>query len=278
MGWTSARRRWVSALCLHLLVVHASSLKYHLTSTPAIEGQPFTLSCRQDHTIGTALWYRNWVRIFQTNRNYQFEMLEKNTDHEEFRSVSGRISVHATLIRHNVILTINSTLDEGSVWRCGLGEDSSDNLTVRVVKPVTGESTTRTPTALPTATTPVQCARDDTFCKPVLVPVAAGVGATLVIAVAVNVLIWYRVIATRKQKTKDKKASTVENNEYNLTTYGDHHDSGDYSDLASIRPVSLIEPIYRDAMEMHSDIYINAVDDEATYESPVWVRDHPDIS
>lgn len=36
----------------------------------------------------------------------------------------------------------------------------------------------------------------------ILAPVAAGVGAALVIAVAVNVLIWYRVMGTHRQKTK----------------------------------------------------------------------------
>ncbi|XP_046337643.2 uncharacterized protein LOC124119244 [Haliotis rufescens] len=195
MGWTSVRRRWVSALCLCLLVVHASSLKYRLTSTPAIEGEPCTLSCRHDHTIGTALWYRNLVRIFQTNRNFPLEMLDRNTDHEEFRSVSGRISVDATPIRHNVILTINSTLDEGSVWRCGLEEDCSNNLTVRVVKPVTGSSTG----SPGTSGNYNDVMAEDSSLPPLA---TASLGGALLVIITLTALIWSCVVGQRKSESQ----------------------------------------------------------------------------
>ncbi|XP_046565735.1 uncharacterized protein LOC124274402 [Haliotis rubra] len=166
MGWASERCHWISVMFVSLVVSQASSptynltstpataynitstpvITYFLTSTPATEGQPCILSCTHGlgRTISTALWYRNWVRIFQTNWRYQFEMLDKDVDHEEFRSVSGRISVDATLNRHNVILTINSTVDEESVWTCGVGVDTSNNLTVTVPEPTTDAGTTDT--------------------------------------------------------------------------------------------------------------------------------------
>ncbi|XP_071095388.1 uncharacterized protein [Haliotis cracherodii] len=177
--------------------IEASSLKYHLTSTPAIEGQPCTLSCKQDKNIGTSLWYRNWVWIFQTNRNYRFEMLDKNTDHEEFRSVSGRISVDATLIRHNVILTINSTLDEGSVWRCGLGEDSSNNLTVRVVKPVTDGSTTTQPqttsiVSKTTTTTEAMTENKDYSATHAFILTMCGIACCLILVIGSTIILFAR--------------------------------------------------------------------------------------
>ncbi|XP_046565734.1 uncharacterized protein LOC124274401 [Haliotis rubra] len=255
-------------------------ITYFLTSTPATEGQPCILSCTHGlgRTISTALWYRNWVRIFQTNWRYQFEMLDKDVDHEEFRSVSGRISVDATLNRHNVILTINSTVDEESVWTCGVGVDTSNNLTVRMMATVTAESTTTTTASPATLTASEQCDCSDSSCNSVLAPVAAGVGAALMIAVAVNVLIWYRVIGSRTQKTKDVDPNIEENNAYCLTPYGGHHHSGDYTDIAIIRPVSFIEPMYSGAMEMDTELYINAVDGETIYEDATFTRTDPDIS
>ncbi|XP_046555782.1 uncharacterized protein LOC124265038 [Haliotis rubra] len=122
-----------------------SGIPYNLMSVPATaaEGRTFTLSCTHasGFTIGTALWYRNCVQIFQTNgRDQKNQMLSKMNDRFEFRAVSQRISVASDLTRHSVFLTLNATLDEGSVWTCGSGQRFSNSITVKVMEYVTEES------------------------------------------------------------------------------------------------------------------------------------------
>ncbi|XP_067663805.1 uncharacterized protein [Haliotis asinina] len=119
-----------------------SGIQYNLTSetATAVEGRIFNLSCihASGLSIGTALWYRDCVQIFQTNgQNQRNQVLSKTTD---FRAVSQRISVTSDPTQHRVSLTINSTLDEGSVWTCGNGERFSNSITVKVMENATGES------------------------------------------------------------------------------------------------------------------------------------------
>ncbi|XP_048253895.1 uncharacterized protein LOC124119230 [Haliotis rufescens] len=280
MSVTFAEQSLKTLIYLEVTALAASSILYDLTSDPmpAVGERPFSLTCRHSrgNTIATALWYRNSVKMFQTSHQNPTSVLDKNSDHVEYLSVAERIAVAAHLLGHTLVLTINSTLDAGSVWTCSNGPAFSNVVRIQGLGLLPCESTITTPTPPPTATTPVHCAGNVTPCYSILAPVAAGVGAVLVIAVAVNVLIWYRVMGTHRQKTKDVEPSTEEN-DYNLTPNGCNHDSGIYTDLVGIRPVSLIEPMYRDAMEMHSDLYIHAVDDEATYEDTAVPSNHPDM-
>ncbi|XP_071095177.1 uncharacterized protein [Haliotis cracherodii] len=124
-----------------------SGIQYNLTSAPAtaVEGNMFTLACihASGLTLTTALWYRNCVEIFQTNVNTN-QMLSTNYYNIEFRSVSQRVSVESDRTRHSVTLTINATLDEGSVWTCGSGQTVSNSITVILMESITEESSTPT--------------------------------------------------------------------------------------------------------------------------------------
>ncbi|XP_048249943.1 uncharacterized protein LOC124118994 [Haliotis rufescens] len=101
-----------------------------LTSDPmfAKDGASVTISCRDTggNNITTAQWYRNNVIIFQTSHLLPNQTLDENRN----TSVYGRITVDATIRRHDIILPFNTTLDERSVWWCRNGDESSYNMTL----------------------------------------------------------------------------------------------------------------------------------------------------
>ncbi|XP_048258066.1 uncharacterized protein LOC124113537 isoform X2 [Haliotis rufescens] len=125
----------------------------HLTSYPesATDGADFTLSCTpaQGGELIGVRWNRNNVYIFDTSSDADASaaILHPLTTSPEYQSVSGRISVSSSLQQHNVTLRTDSTLDQGSVWRCRTGPQLSNNLTIEVKVSIQGTSRAEGPSS-----------------------------------------------------------------------------------------------------------------------------------
>ncbi|XP_048258073.1 uncharacterized protein LOC125383575 [Haliotis rufescens] len=109
---------------------HTVSISVYATKHPGTDGVILKLSCEGEDDITETVWSRNSVNIFQTTLSRS--MLVYDTDSPEYQSVSGRISVSSSLQQHNVTLRTNSTLDQGSVWRCKVGQQFSNDITVEL--------------------------------------------------------------------------------------------------------------------------------------------------
>ncbi|XP_046548385.1 uncharacterized protein LOC124258335 [Haliotis rubra] len=126
----------------------------HLTSYPqaAVDGAEVTLSCTTTQSGGliSVSWYRNDVEIFKTSSDADVStsMQKPNTTLSEYRAVAGRVTVNSSLQQHNVTLRINSTLDQGSVWKCKNGKRFSNNVTVEITDNSEVESATESSSAI----------------------------------------------------------------------------------------------------------------------------------
>ncbi|XP_046545816.1 uncharacterized protein LOC124255912 isoform X2 [Haliotis rubra] len=174
-----------------------ASATIRLTSYPqsAVDGAEFTLSCTSTQSGGliTVIWHRNNVEIFQTNSDADVStsILNTTTTSNESRAVTERVTVSSSLKQHNVILRINSTLDQGSVWKCRSGIRYSNNVTVDITNKTEGFSTT-------VPTTPAPIKREITYA------VTGSVGGVVVVVVIITVVLLC-TLYRRRENAKEEK-------------------------------------------------------------------------
>ncbi|XP_046341904.2 uncharacterized protein LOC124122803 [Haliotis rufescens] len=136
-----------------------------LTSAPSVatHGEPLTLTCNNTGEARDDYWFRNGDLIFFTapSSSSLCDMSILNKDlYSEY--LSGRVNVSCDVHQHNVTLTIDSHLDDGSVWWCVV-EGESNNITIRMNSsaflqsppslPTTPVSTSTPTSSLPTTST-----------------------------------------------------------------------------------------------------------------------------
>lgn len=126
-------------LALALFVpVGSSDLELTGDSVPVTERSVLTLSCsRTTNDVPPLLavrWHRNSEAIFQTVMG---TFLPDASNTSQYDVITGRINVITNQQNHKLMLQINSSLDAGSVWRCGVDVYFSNSLTVEVLNPTT---------------------------------------------------------------------------------------------------------------------------------------------
>ncbi|XP_046545818.1 uncharacterized protein LOC124255912 isoform X4 [Haliotis rubra] len=188
---------WLAVVLLCASFGTSASATIRLTSYPqsAVDGAEFTLSCTSTQSGGliTVIWHRNNVEIFQTNSDADVStsILNTTTTSNESRAVTERVTVSSSLKQHNVILRINSTLDQGSVWKCRSGIRYSNNVTVDITNKTEGFSTT-------VPTTPAPIKREITYA------VTGSVGGVVVVVVIITVVLLC-TLYRRRENAKEEK-------------------------------------------------------------------------
>ncbi|XP_048258056.1 uncharacterized protein LOC124113532 [Haliotis rufescens] len=174
------------------------SISVYATKHPGTDEQILKLTCEGADDITETVWSRNSVNIFQTT--LPRSMLVYDTDSPEYQSVSGRISVSSSLQQHNVTLRTNSTLDKGSVWRCKVGQQFSNNITVELK-----ESMQEDPVTTIGAIVSPSASEDGN-----ILPITAVAGS-IIVAIVIVVAIATSVLLVRKYKQDKCCSFTVSN-------------------------------------------------------------------
>ncbi|XP_071095246.1 uncharacterized protein [Haliotis cracherodii] len=119
-------------LCNFTALCKGGSL--HLFSSPptATDGGLFTLVCtNRSRGISGMKWYLNDNQAFTTNAEGAKEMCSLGKISSSPIKYKGRFTFSCDDLQHNITLTINSTLDNGSVWYC---EDNAVTGTTQVTR------------------------------------------------------------------------------------------------------------------------------------------------
>ncbi|XP_071094822.1 uncharacterized protein [Haliotis cracherodii] len=106
----------------------------HLFSSPptATDGGLFTLVCtNRSRGISGMKWYLNDNQAFTTNAEGAKETCSLGIPSSSPIKYKDRFTVSCNDLQHNITLTINSTLDSGSVWYC---EDNAVTGTTQVTR------------------------------------------------------------------------------------------------------------------------------------------------
>ncbi|XP_046545822.1 uncharacterized protein LOC124255913 isoform X3 [Haliotis rubra] len=189
----------------------------------ATEGVEFTLSCTSTHSGGliSVRWYRNNVEMFHTSSDADVStsIFNPATTPSESRAVAGRVTVSSSIQQHNVTLRINSTLDQGSVWKCQAGSRSSNNVTVEItdnteVHSVPNSKSTSWSTTLAAGvghagtTTTVPTTPDQTespkHSGEIIYAVAGSVGGVVAVVVIV-IVVFLCTLSKRRENAEEEK-------------------------------------------------------------------------
>ncbi|XP_046545821.1 uncharacterized protein LOC124255913 isoform X2 [Haliotis rubra] len=237
-----------------------ASISVKATRNPVKDGQILTLICESTSDIKETVWSRNSVNIFKTI--IPTSMLVYDTSSPQYQSVAGRVTVNSTLTQHNVSLRINSTLDQGSVWRCHTGDGLSNNVTLDVIEHMRGDAVTTIATINSPSTS------EDGSILP-LIAAIASISVVIVIVVASFIC----VLLVRKYK-KDVAES---NSQMYSTMSRDPDTDNNYSELGpglTSKRLPASQPVTTD----ESVAYYNTVPADSQYENPPASTENPDSS
>ncbi|XP_046548395.1 uncharacterized protein LOC124258346 [Haliotis rubra] len=220
-----------------------ASISVKATRNPVNGGQILTLTCESTNDITETVWSRNSVNIFKTI--IPRSMLVYDTNSPQYQSVAGRVTVMSSLLQHNVSLRINSTLDQGSVWRCQSGNVFSNNVTLDVVEHI----------------------RDGS-----ILPLTAAV-ASIIVVIVIVVASFISVLLVRKYK-KDVAES---HSQMYSTMSRDPDTDNNYSELGPGLTNKRL-PNSKPATTGESVAYYNTVPADSQYENPPSSTKKPDSS
>ncbi|XP_067667330.1 uncharacterized protein [Haliotis asinina] len=223
------------AMCFHvatwytlsnvLVTLTVASPVLQLSGEPdtVADGDALLLSCNRNTPetppLFAVIWSRNTEEIFQT---LEAGGLSNISNTSEYNEVAGRLNVTTNKQSHKIILQINSSLDDGSVWRCHIGNYYSNSFTVEVLIPTTVATTVE----VHIRTTVTHYGPSSTEKSPSDVPkvyVIAGscAGLVIVIVTVIAIAVCMKHIAVGKlkntervkavQETEDSEIVMVEN-------------------------------------------------------------------
>ncbi|XP_046545817.1 uncharacterized protein LOC124255912 isoform X3 [Haliotis rubra] len=231
-----------------------ASTSVKATRNPVNNGQILTLTCESTNVIQETVWSRNSVNIFKTI--LLTSMLVYDTSSPQYQSVAGRVTVNSTLKQHNVSLRINSTLDQGSVWRCQTGDLFSNNITLDVVGYIRGD-----------AVTTITTSEDGS-----ILPLTAAV-ASIIVVIVIVVASFISVLLVRKYK-KDVAES---NSQMYSTMSRDPDTDNNYSELDP-GLISKRLPASQPVTTEESVAYYNTGPADSQYENPPSSTEKPESS
>ncbi|XP_048254216.1 uncharacterized protein LOC124121869 isoform X1 [Haliotis rufescens] len=123
-------------ILLCTFTAHCKGGSLHLFSSPptATDGGLFTLVCtNRSRGISGMKWYLDDNEAFTTNAEGAKETCSLGKPSSSpIKSMTDRVTVSCDNLQHNVTLTINSKIDNGSVWYC---EDNAVTGTPQVTRP-----------------------------------------------------------------------------------------------------------------------------------------------
>ncbi|XP_046556535.1 uncharacterized protein LOC124265761 isoform X2 [Haliotis rubra] len=200
-----------------------------LTSSPstASPGQPYTLMCSSSGSGGRSrAWYWRDDVIFHTRYVSDTQCTLDISNNDRYREyLSGRVNVSCSYNLHNVTLRVNTSIDNGSVWRCVDSQDSleSNRWTIHISNLMPSTTTTAatttttadTTTTTATGTSPMSDVPSSTVLQGggkdssdvVSVAVGAAVGGAVVgcVLTVVVVVVWMR----RRHRNADYNPSLL---------------------------------------------------------------------
>ncbi|XP_067661732.1 mucin-22-like [Haliotis asinina] len=226
---------------------------------PVKDGQILTLTCDSTNNITETVWSRNSLNLFKTI--LPTSMLVYDTSYPQYQSVTGRVTVSSTHQQHNVTLRINSTLDQGSVWRCNTGNVVSNNVTLHVMGYRRGDAIT-TITALTRST--------------------SGDGSILLIAAAVASIIVIIVIVVASSVSvllvrKYKRNIAESTSQLYSTMSRDPDTDNNYSELGPEHTNKRF-PTSQRVITEESVAYYNTLPADSQYENPPPSTEKPGSS
>ncbi|XP_067667308.1 uncharacterized protein [Haliotis asinina] len=203
------------AMCFHvatwytlsnvLVTLTVASPVLQLSGEPdtVADGDALLLSCNRNTPetppLFAVIWSRNTEEIFQT---LEAGGLSNISNTSEYNEVAGRLNVTTNKQSHKIMLQINSSLDDGSVWRCHIGNYYSNSFTVEVLIPTTVATTAEG--HIPTTVThygPSSAEKSPSDVPKVYVIAGSCAGLVIVIVTVIVIAVCMKHIAGPREMT-----------------------------------------------------------------------------